>query len=633
MSKKAQVEEITLTFDLHELPTAQHRAGLAGLLFQIEAMGRKGYQRPEKLIPVLKEVTATSATIAFTPDSMRGVFDELYAAERLDQKFPIPKKKKDKDSPGGSKDVPWDDVEVSIVNGKEKRLFVYRGGKVRPLAPCLNRHIKQEAASWLELWRRMVWEILRNEQARAPFKQVASTGSCATGANIWRSLSNAQRQGSSSRIKSEEITGALMLGAQAVNAEGVSFSGRVDHNLLLHFWQLVVLTFVPQAVARKDAKVERVGYVLAIPDIADLIEFREQFPEILQNLDEGNPTQTPRKARLDLPAQAGLEILRRLRDQAQKSAAAAEDAADASERPRKRLASRGRALQVGRREAHRALAAGKAARICTESVRALEIYHMSKLGNNVKLLSFSRVIDRPGLVEDYEILAEAHRNPLFRAGLMRALLLDRPRHWGMIDLFAEYPHHFFLEIEGETPQYLPRFGRDARAFFARHEQEIRGMTPDEMNEDESVKRLGTIVHNLMKNYVNRRAAKKLGLNWDDFRTRDGGKFKGPPEERSRDFGEQQRQVCNDAFLQIRSNHDEDFVRYFTETILSVPQHFSAKTDDLIFVARILMTPPPRDPVALPVRNRDDIRTFAMLALSAISFNVRKRDPQKEGSPS
>ena len=47
MSKKTQIEEVTLTFDLHELPTAQHRAGLAGLIFQIDAMGPNGYRRAD----------------------------------------------------------------------------------------------------------------------------------------------------------------------------------------------------------------------------------------------------------------------------------------------------------------------------------------------------------------------------------------------------------------------------------------------------------------------------------------------------------------------------------------------------------------------------------------------------------
>jgi hypothetical protein len=641
MSKKTQVEEVTLTFDLHELPTAQHRAGLAGLIFQIDAMGPDGYRRPEKLIPVIQELTETSAKITFTPDSMQGVFDELYSAEPFDQKFSAPKKKK-------GNDVPWDAVETSTENGKEKKLYVYRNGGVRPLAPCLSRHITGDATAWVELWRRMVWEILRNEQARAPFKQIASGVPSSVGGNMWKSLSKAQKSNPPARIKSEDITGALMLGAQAVNAEGVSFSGRVDHNLLLHFWQLVVLTFVPQVVSKKDGKFERLGYVLAIPDVANLIDFHVEFPAILQELKSKDPKHTPAKARLDLPAQAALEILNKLGEQARKAdreakqqpkdanlATIAKETADHEERSRHRLSSQKRKNQVDSRRTQMALAMSRADSKLRSCVRAVETYHMFKLGNNVKLLAFSRVVDRAGLDDDYRAIVERYRNPLIRAGLMRALIQERAWHWGMIELFTEYPHHFFLEMEGVTPKYLPHFGRDARALFAAHQQEIRGMTPEEMNEDETIKRLGTIVRNLMTNYVNRKAAKKLNLNWDEFpfEEKDGKKRRVPPKEKKDDFGDQQRRVCNDAFLQMRSRHDEEFVTFFAGSILSVSQYFNAKPDDLIFVAQILMKPPSRDPVAKPALNRNDIKTLAMLALSAYSFNVRKRDSKTEGSHS
>jgi CRISPR-associated protein Cmx8 len=255
---------------------------------------------------------------------------------------------------------------------------------------------------------------------------------------------------------------------------------------------------------------------------------------------------------------------------------------------------------------------------------------MFKLGNNVKLLAFSRVADRAGLVEDYERIDKNHRNPLFRAGLIRALLQQRPWHWGMIELFAEYPHHYFLEIEGVTPKYLPRFGRDARTLFAAHLQEIQGMTPDEMDEDETFKHLGRIVRGLVTSYVNRKAAKKLGLNWDDFKieVKDGKKRKVAPDPEK--FEDQQRRVCDEAFLQIRSRHDEEFITFFSDSMLSVPHYFDGKAGDLPFLSQILMKRPSRDPVAKPAPNRDDIKTLAMLALSAYSFNVRKRTTSPEG---
>lgn len=645
MSKKTQVEEVTLAFDLHELPTAQHRAGLAGLIFQIDAMGPRGYRRDPRLVPVITALTATTAEVKFTPDSMQGVFNELYAAKLVEVVVASKRPGEDKSKPG---EYFVDKKDPKTGEVKKEKGFAY--DVVQPQAPALLRHLAGGREAWLELWRQMVWAILRggtNVRARAPFIDLANYRPCGEGAKAWAQVIDFRKGLAKSRFKTEPISGALMLGAHSVNAEGVPFSGRVDHNLLLHFWQLVVLTFVPQAVSKKDAKVKRIGYVLAIPDVADLIEFRAELPEIIQGLEATDPRHAPPKARLDLPAQAGLEILRRLRDEAQKAAKVAADAPENVElakhagtgegegkRFAKRLLADQRRDRIDGRNPNQTLAMGKASREWGNCVRAVETYHMFKpdKGKIVKLLTFSRVVDRPGLVDDYERIDKNHRSPLFRAGLMRALLQERPWHWGMIDLFAEYPHHFFLEIEGETPKYLPHFGRDARALFAAHQQEIREMRPDEMNEEEKIKRLGTIVRNMVTSYVNRKAAKKLGLDWDDFKIEDidGKKRKVAPDPEK--FVEQQRRVCDDAFLQIRSRHDEVFVEFFADSFLSVPHYFEAKAGDQPFLAQILMTPPTRDPVARPARNRDDIKTLAMLALSAYSFNVRKRDAKKEGNP-
>ena len=491
MSKKAQVEEVTLAFDLHELPTAQHRAGLSGLIFQIDAMGRDGYQRPDKLVPVIKKLTATTAEIAFTRDSMQGVFDELYVAKPVEVVVETRWPDETKPKPG-EYFVSKKDPKTGVV--KQATGFPY--DVVQPQAPALKRHLVGNRGSWLELWREMLWAIPRggnNVRSRAPFIDLANGRPSGEGESAWTQAVDFQDRRAKSQFKTEPISGALILGAQAINAEGVSFSGRVDQNLLLHFWQLVVLTFVPQVVARKDGKVERVGYVLAIPDVADLIGFRVGFPEILQNLEAKDPRHTPPNARLDLPAQAGLETLRRLRNAARDEA----------------IAKYVRSVQRGglgkRRGDYRAPAASKAAREWGRCVRGVETYHMFKLGTNVKLVSFSRVDDRPGLTEEYDRIDKSFRNPLFRAGLMRSLLRDRPWHWGMIEPFAEYPHRFFLETE-ETPTYLPHFGRDARALFTAHQQEIRGMTPDEMIDEEKFKHLGQIVRNLITSYVNRTTA-------------------------------------------------------------------------------------------------------------------------------
>src|SRR5262249_51718827 len=83
MSKKASataVDSITVKYDLFDLPTAQHKAGLAGLVLQIRHMGKEERSLPAEAIPEIVEFTTTGATVRFTPRSTQALFDELYDA-------------------------------------------------------------------------------------------------------------------------------------------------------------------------------------------------------------------------------------------------------------------------------------------------------------------------------------------------------------------------------------------------------------------------------------------------------------------------------------------------------------------------------------------------------------------------
>jgi CRISPR-associated protein Cmx8 len=439
MSKKSGPERITLTFDLHDLPTAQHRAGLGGLLLQIDSMKADGNQRDPKRIPDIEELTPTSATIAFTPESMQGIFDDVYAAEPAEttvtSKWPgtAPKREttiEKKDSTTGGV--------------KQVRAFVY--DVVQPQAPCLYRHIQPDARAWITLWRQMIWEIPRggnNVRSRAPFIETAGGKSCSEGSKAWTQIIKFLEKRAKSLFETDQISGALLLGAQAINAEGVPFSGRIDHNLLLHFWQVVVLPFLPRVVNKKEGKIERYGYVLTIPDVDDLREFRREYPKVLGSLGTELFRGLPATAQIDLPDQANLEMLRQL-NQVGRQETTAKAAGRATRRGR--VAGATRHMQ--------ALATDRAvAEFGSGGVRAIESYHMVKQGNNVKLISFARVADRPGLTEEYGRIKRSYRSPLFGAMRMRALIRGEPWHAGMIELFAEYPWPFFIEGD-DTPRYF-----------------------------------------------------------------------------------------------------------------------------------------------------------------------------------
>src|SRR5882672_8085462 len=72
------ITEVVVKYDLFDLPTAQHKAGLAGILLAIQSMDQR--KAPRESIPEVVEQTQATATIRFTETSVRGLFDDLYAA-------------------------------------------------------------------------------------------------------------------------------------------------------------------------------------------------------------------------------------------------------------------------------------------------------------------------------------------------------------------------------------------------------------------------------------------------------------------------------------------------------------------------------------------------------------------------
>ena len=80
-AKVAPITEVVLKYDLFDLPTAQHKAGLAGLILQIRYMEKTKRNYLHGAIPVVESMTSTSAMIRFTKKSVQGLFDAVYPAE------------------------------------------------------------------------------------------------------------------------------------------------------------------------------------------------------------------------------------------------------------------------------------------------------------------------------------------------------------------------------------------------------------------------------------------------------------------------------------------------------------------------------------------------------------------------
>jgi CRISPR-associated protein Cmx8 len=161
---------VIVKYDLFDLPTAQHKAGLAGLILQIRYMEKTKRNYAEGAIPEIRALTSTSATVCFTKKTVQGVFDALYQAKWTEAesltKWPGEKPKK-------IREVEVEDQETK--KKKKVKRFVY--DVVQPLGSFLRDHYPSKMdpeKDWHKLWRNMLWEIPRGRPTtRIPFRQRA----------------------------------------------------------------------------------------------------------------------------------------------------------------------------------------------------------------------------------------------------------------------------------------------------------------------------------------------------------------------------------------------------------------------------------------------------------------------------
>ena len=554
-------ETLELKYDLFSLPTAQHKAGLAGLLMMIESVKR----REPSPFPEVTDLTATGVKVTFTRESIQAVFDDLFAASYEE----VPRKNKKKDTKTKEVIEPKrEDVAFDEASGKQKPVYIY--DEVIPRAAFLQDFGVPDI--WVKLWRDMVWSTLRGRHTtRGVYKERADGKPSSVALATWTSLAKSGLLRAQGVLRTEPIASSVFVGAQDVNAEQVPFQGTPEDNMLLHFWTLPTLIFAPGSIDR-DGKTESAGYALAIPEPADLCAFVEEAQRLLRSLDPAPAGFRPRDARIDLPAEGGLEYLYHLARARVKRGALA------------------------------------------ETLAAVEVYQLEKRGNSIPVLSAERILPVERVLRDYETLRQQCRNPLYRSRRIMNLLRGMPWYHGMDTAFNQYPWEFFIWKSGSeraTPRTIPFFGYDTSRKFRAIEAEltnIQGGVP--MSDQDKDDLLARRVYHLIQGYVRQRAEDKSGEKYE--------KFRGNKDEKGRvvypaKYSEAVQRICTDAFLAMRGRRDKDFVEYFTGTICSVPQYLPE--DDFLAVSQALAT------------DCERIKTLAMLALSANSFYGREKEEE------
>lgn len=548
-------ETIELCYDLHDLPTAQHKAGLAGLILLIRSLR----ERKQEPLPVVLECSSGTARLSFTLASMQTVFDDWFRADRVE----IRSKSKwsGKKEPKRTETVAAKDDEQKL-----EKVFVYE--QILPALGFLTSYYQDDEGGWTKLWREALWGTLRGiPKARGVYEETVDGRACSVARKQFDLLAKAAEAWEKGGVATDSIASSVFIGAQDVNAERVPFVGAVTDNFLLYFWPLSSLVFAPRAVTIKG-ELDDAGFVFAIPEISDLGLFLGDFRDSVRSLESRVVGYRPKDSLIDLPDEGGLEYLH--------------------------------SLATGR--------LGSAHREVTFSIDGVEVYHIQKRGNNIRMMHRSVIDLEPGLLSDYDEFRRSCLNPFYK-GIRIRNLLARNRDWyeGVLGIFANWPVEFFIWKPGQggSPHRIPFFGLDVRRKFAAIRETVKQTGGNPMSEKDQDDHLALCVHRMVQAYLWRRTEERSGITYDSFKDRKAAGADGkerteyPPK-----YVEALEKVALDTFLAMRGRKAQDFVEYFAGTICSVPQ-FLPETQFLM-VSTALLT------------DSERVKTLAMLAVSANS---------------
>jgi CRISPR-associated protein Cmx8 len=550
-SKSVPIDHLTLAYSLAELPSSQHRAGLAGLVCIIRWLERQPDFQEKIVNGTLCKLTRLDdlgASIELNQAGVEALFDEIYAASTEEQERPQPLKNKQKEIIPPLRE---EEKEVTDQKGntKTKKVYIYPvvvpGGSFLS-DPAYDKSVEGKNGLWVKLWRDMVWSILRGVPAtRKPFEARAEGSYSDDAAGVWKQLTQPENY-------TVDLPSTYFLGAQSSNAENVPFKDRARFQFLLHFWLFAAQIYIP-AVLDNEGKRNFVGYALAIPDVAKLEWFCDELPEMLSDRSIERSGYRPRDAVVDLAVASALDMMKRLRDRLKQ--------------------------KTGEK-------------LAENVVLGIDVIHTEKQGNNIRVLSASRLDPEESMLDKYSQIRDGFWSPLFRKQCLLNLVDDKPWYRGFDVLLCTLPYERTIE-----DSYFQRDVREKLKALSQEEKQMDATT----SSDNSVS-IESLVFRLVGNFVNLKLKSKHDLEWKT-------EWKGLKSEELnqkadyRKYSEMKAKVAKSAFLDVRSRTEPmDFINYFVSSLCSVPQHM--KSAAYVELTKALY------------QDTDRIRTYTLLALSA-----------------
>ena len=565
---------VLVPWSLPDLPTAQHKAGLAGLFVYVSKMPKFIQNAP---IPVIESKSPLELSIRLTQASLTTLMDSVYAGE----KHLVESRKKWRGrTPVGEKTVTEEEKD------QQKQVKVYLYEHVRPKAELIAYWMGGDGEnSWVVLWRDAVRGVLRAGGGMEKVyeftpKQESPTKGSGDLKTLWNGLVAAARN---HRGAVKTVPTSMFIGAEERSAERVDFKGEVRHNLLLHFWPFVSPVFVPKALQREKGQWKRKdrGFVMAVPEVGNLTEFASVIDahwRRVQNTDDGGSGYRPQQSWIDTAVEGAMVFLHTL----------AIDKLDN--------------MDDGD---------------FFDAVPQVELYHLEKRGNSVRMLAAESVRLSAGTLKKFDrICGRPRLNVLFKRLRLRNLLDGLPWHARVTDtLFNRFPVELFIR-SAKSPGFAQNFGLSSREQFRNERNEMS----DQIN-------IASKIYDMVGEFVAQRAEKRSGIKRDELPKKDGQIDWSSPSEKTNRYLEAREKVATDAFLAIRGRNPDEFVDYFIGSICAVPQFTGAKgvspEQGFITISNALHESESK---------RTEMKNLAMLALCAHAWRQRSYTEESTNTP-
>ncbi|WP_061249186.1 type I-MYXAN CRISPR-associated protein Cmx8 [Leptospira alstonii] len=559
-----EVKEITLEYKLHELPSSQHKSGLAGLVLMVRWLTKRN---PHKVKGILEELECTDKIykLRIDKEGMKSLFDETYSAswEEQERDKPLKNSRTKEEIPYKRKETKAVDI-VDKKTGeniqKEKEIYIY--DVVVPSGSFLKDMDNSQESAWIKLWRDMIWNILRGiPTTRIVYENRASKEDNKDYLEVWNNLIKIT-------TKKSEIQGTYFLSSQDKNAEGVPFLDQNKNFLLLHFWPFISQIYIPQKLeydnSSKKYKPSDDGFAICIPEILDLKNFCLDYEEFLKSRDNTILGFRPRASKIFVLQEAGWDSFERLK------------------------------ISLTKLEG---------AKKYSDLVNGIDVFRFIKEGNNINNKANFRIRPDDITLKEYEAFKnDNYFDSIFKRQILTNLSENKSWHEDFGKLFKTSGYEYFIG-KGKTKDV--NFSNDVNKKFKglinsihkEHTMENSLETDEKEISSENLKSLEQIIYWMIRNYISIRLASKYGFKKEDIKTNK--------------YVEMKEKLAKETFLAIRSRTGGDFISYFSSSICSVGQYMNEER--FLTLTKALFD------------ETDKVRTLSMLALSAVSYTYQKKE--------